>query len=215
MRLVNGMGLPNDTSLVEAAVTDLPAVIDDLAAAFAEDELFDWFLRDDQKRDIGRKTYFDAIVRHVAFGTARIERPAGGGAVAIWMPQGANAAASVSRDLQMLSAKLRATGHGRAQRLFALESTLNAQRPTHVAHADLWFLGVRPERRGQGLGSALLKAGLDRLDRQNQAVHLQIANAAHLEFFQRHGFSVTNQVTVRPASPPIWGMWRDVRKALF
>ncbi len=71
---------------VEAGEADLDAVADDLAAAFTDDAMFDWFLRTDARRAAARQRFFRYLVRRVAFGVGRIERPAVGGAAAIWMP---------------------------------------------------------------------------------------------------------------------------------
>ena len=50
---------------VLAGARDLAAVIGDLSAAFADDVMFDWFLRADARRDRGRRAFFNGMVSAV------------------------------------------------------------------------------------------------------------------------------------------------------
>ena len=195
-----------------ATAADLPSVIDDLAAAFAGDVMFDWFLRDDARRDAGRRGFFNALVRHVAFGTARIERPAGGGAAAIWMPPEATGPISLWKEIQVAPAILFATGLARVPRILALQAAIEAHHPTHRAHAYLWFLGVRPEAQGRGMGSRLLRSANRRLDAEGMPAHLETQTERNIALYRRHGFEVTAEYRARRDSPPMWGMWREPRE---
>src|SRR6516164_6497569 len=71
---------------VQATAADLAEVVQTLSDAFARDPHMDWFMRADAGRDAARLAFFDMLVRRLGFPTARIDRPASGGAAAIWMP---------------------------------------------------------------------------------------------------------------------------------
>ena len=200
---------------IEARVADLSSVVDDLDAAFAGDVMFDWFLRDDARRDAGRRGFFDALIRHVAFGTARIERPASGGAAAVWMPPEATGPISLLNELRVAPAILHATGLARVPRILALQSAIDAHHPKSRPYAYLWFLGVRPEAQGMGVGSRLLRVAARRLDAAGLPAYLETQTRRNVALYRRHGFEVTAEFHARADSPPLWGMWREPQLNLF
>jgi ribosomal protein S18 acetylase RimI-like enzyme len=202
--------LPREAeSPVEAGAADLPGVIGDLDAAFADDVMFDWFLRDDHRRDTGRRGFFNALIRHVAFGTARIERPASGGAAAVWMPPEATGPISLLKEVRVAPAILGATGLARVPRILALQSAIDAHHPKNRPYAYLWFLGVRPEAQGMGVGSRLLRVATRRLDASGLPAYLETQTRRNVALYRRHGFEVTAEFHPRADSPPMWGMWRE------
>jgi ribosomal protein S18 acetylase RimI-like enzyme len=200
---------------VEATAADMPAVVDDLAAAFAGDVLFDWLLRDDKRRDRARRVFFDALVRRVGLGTACIERPVDGGGAAIWLPPEATDPISLFRQIQLAPAMLYATGGRRMARLLALQSAIDAQRPMHRPYAYLWFIGVRPELQGRGIGSRMLDSAHARLDNLGLPAFLETQTERNVTHFRNHGYEVTAQFLARPDAPPMWGLWREPQKTLF
>ena len=200
---------------MEAGAADLSDVIDDLDAAFADDVMFDWFLRDDSRRDEGRRGFFDALIRHVAFGPARIDRPASGGASAVWMPPEATGPISLLTEMRLAPAILRATGLSRAMRILALQSGIEQHHPKNRPYAYLWFLGVRPQAQGMGVGSRLLRSATRRLDTMGLGAYLETQTRRNVALYRRHGFEVTAEFHVRADAPPMWGMWREPQPNLF
>jgi hypothetical protein len=87
--------------------------------------MFDWMLRADSRRDRAQLAFFDFIVRHVAFGAGRIERPATGGAAAIWMPFESLKPTPLLTELRALPVLLGATGLARFSRLTAVRETMD------------------------------------------------------------------------------------------
>jgi ribosomal protein S18 acetylase RimI-like enzyme len=77
-------------------------------------------------------------------------------------------------------------------------------------HRFLWFLGVTPQRQGQGLGSSLLASTLERCDREGVAAYLDATSEHNRRLYERHGFTVVAERSV-DGSPPLWAMWRDPR----
>ena len=194
---------------VEATAGDLPGVAADLAAAFAGDVMFDWFLRDDARRDEARVRFFRLLVSRMAFGTGRIERPATGGAAALWMPFESVGPTPLMTELRALPTLLFTTGLGRLSRLSALRADMDRHHPVDRPHAYLWFLGVTPEAQGRGVGSRLLKVATDRLDAAGQAAYLETQTERNISLYSRHGFRVISEHKPRPDAPPLWSMWRD------
>ncbi len=80
-------------------------------------------------------------------------------------------------------------------------------------HAYLWFLGVRPEAQGRGLGSRLLSVGTRRLDAAGEPAYLETQTERNLGLYRRHGFEVISEHKARPDAPILWSMWREPQGA--
>jgi ribosomal protein S18 acetylase RimI-like enzyme len=194
---------------VEAKEADLAGVAADLSAAFANDPLFDWFLRADSRRDEARDKLFAFIVRRLAWGAGRIERPASGGAAAVWMPFEFVGPTGLLDELRTVPVMLQATGLSRFLRLAAMRSDMDRHNPMKRRHAYLWFLGVRPEAQGHGVGSRLLKVATDRLDAAAEPAYLETQTERNVGLYRRHGFDVISEHRARRDAPMMWSMWRE------
>lgn len=192
-----------------AGAQDLDGVAADLAAAFTDDAMFDWFLRTDSKRVAARLKFFQFIVRNMAFGAGRIERPATGGAAAIWMPYEWLGPQPLSAEIRALPTLLRATGLSRFGRLAAMREDMDKHHPMERKHAYLWFLGVAPEAQGHGVGSRLLKVGTDRCDAAGLPAYLETQTERNVALYRRHGFEVISEHRCRADAPLMWSMWRE------
>jgi ribosomal protein S18 acetylase RimI-like enzyme len=82
------------------------------------------------------------------------------------------------------------------------------QRHPRSRHLYLAVLGVDPASQGQGLGSALIRPGLELCDREGLPAYLETGKERNLAFYGRHGFRVTGELQL-PKGPPVWFMWRD------
>ncbi len=194
---------------VTAGPADIDAVADDLNEAFRTDPQFCWFLRDDTRREAARLRFMKMLLKEIALPTGEVTRPASGGAVSIWIPSEALGPNSLLQELRVFPTILGATGFGRIGRLAAMRRIMDDLHPMEQPHAYLWFLGVRPEAQGLGVGSRMLKAGLAKVDAQGLPAYLESSNAANVPLYRRYGFEVTQEFRARPDAPPAWAMWRE------
>ena len=70
-----------------------------------------------------------------------------------------------------------------------------------------WYvaaIGVDPARQGSGLGSKLMRAGMERADRENTATYLETETEANIGFYERLGFEVIEEVVAVGLGLPIW-----------
>ncbi|MGH6985362.1 MAG: GNAT family N-acetyltransferase [Caulobacteraceae bacterium] len=192
-----------------ATERDLEGVAADLSAAFSDDVLLDWFLRTDGRRAAARLSFFRYLVRNVGFRVGRIERPAGGGAAAIWMPFEFVGPMPLLQELRLVPMLLGATGWKRFSRLSALREDMDRHHPSDRRHAYLWFLGVTPEAQGHGVGSRLLAHATARLDAEGEAAYLETQTERNVGLYRRHGFTVISEHRARADAPMMWSMWRD------
>jgi len=193
----------------QAGPADLAAVAADLADAFTDDVAFDWFLRADERRAEARLRFFRMIVSMGAAQGGRIERPASGGAAAIWMPFEALGPLPLTVELRAFPTLLHATGLSRFGRLLAMRADMDKHHPMERPHAYLWFLGVTHAAQGHGVGSRLLKVATDRLDAEGRPAYLETQTERNLALYRRHGFEVVSEHRPRADAPMLWSMWRE------
>ena len=75
-----------------------------------------------------------------------------------------------------------------------------------------WYLGllaVEPAAQGRGVGSALVRTGLERADRDGVPTFLETGTQPNVAFYERLGFGVTDEILL-PGGPTHWGMTRPV-----
>ena len=188
---------------------DLDEVVQTLTDAFAVDPHLDWFMRVDAKRDAARRAFFHMLIDQEGLPKGRIDRPAGGGAAAVWMPFDWLGPMPLWSELQGLPAMLRATGLARFGRLMAIRTDMDRHHPMERPHAYLWFLGVAPAAQGHGVGSALLRAAAARLDAAGTPAYLETGTTRNVALYERHGFKVLSEHRARADAPPMWSMWRE------
>lgn len=95
-------------------------------------------------------------------------------------------------------------------RTFELFELFDAHHPQDP-HYYLQFIGVRPACQGIGIGSALLRAVLDRCDLEGAAAYLEADERSKL-LYLKHGFEPIAELRL-PEGPSIWPMWRAPRRA--
>jgi GNAT superfamily N-acetyltransferase len=77
----------------------------------------------------------------------------------------------------------------------------------------LWYLpltGVDPPAQGRGLGSSLLRHGLEAPDREGLPAYLEATSPRSRDLYARHGFEAIG-VVQQGGSPPMWPMPRQPR----
>jgi GNAT superfamily N-acetyltransferase len=180
-----------------ATRADRDSVVRVLATAFDDDPVTRWMVPH------GRSLapLFRAHVRtgspaqqHVDLALADGE-PVG---VALWHVPGYR----LSTWRQLASVPRYALALGRhLSRGAALESTMHRARPRD----EFWYLaGVGAVRRGEGVGSALLR---HRLDQSSGPAYLESSKRENIPLYERFGFELREPLRL-PDGPELWPMWR-------
>ena len=187
---------------------DRRLAIDALVRAFLDDPVLRWCFPDDRRR--GRQ--FDGLFQflwaglwsrhHLAYTTDQVS------GVAVWLPPD-QWRVGPSEQLRLLPRYLSDVGLRDFARVLRGFNLLESRHP-HQAHFYLHFVGVMPERQGQGIGTTLLEPMLMRCDREGTPAYLEATTARNRLFYQRNGFRVLDEV-LYPKGPPTWLMWRDPR----
>ena len=188
-----------------SANADLTAIGTVLAAAFHDDPVVSWIMPGDERRRADLPMLMRLFAsRFQPHGENQINETGTGAAV--WAPPGA--VFTPDDDQRFETALTAAAGDaiGRAGELMAVMDECHPHDPHHY----LMLLGVVPDRQGTGIGSALLRAVLDRADRAGEAAYLEATTPRNRALYERHGFEVTRELRCADC-PPLWAMWRDPR----
>jgi ribosomal protein S18 acetylase RimI-like enzyme len=193
------------TEIRQAAIADVDAVAGVLAQAFFADPVFRWCLPDDTRRAEVLQPFF-AIVTSALLPYDDVQLTPSG-AVALWVPAGRPPVPE--SEAQRFAAGLGELMGADGERTFAIVELLEANHPEESCRY-LWFLAVRPDAQGLGVGSALLSSTLAECDRDGTPAYLEATSPDNRRLYERHGFVVMNEISVA-GSPPIWPMWRAAR----
>lgn len=189
--------------------SDVALAAADLSAAFVTDPHVSWFVRGDARCDSARLKFFQFILTQMALPDGEVTRPAAGGGAAVWIPSETLVPQTLIEELRVLPLLLATTGLGRFGRLLALRAALDKHHPMHRPHTYLWFIGVTPQAQGLGIGSRLLKAGLDQLDAAGRPAYLETSTQRNVSLYRRHGFEIVADYKPTPDGPQTYGMWRE------
>jgi GNAT superfamily N-acetyltransferase len=99
----------------------------------------------------------------------------------------------------------------RAHAVVELLRRFGASHPQHEPHYYLSLLGVADRHRGRGLGIALLRENLARIDAEGAAAYLESSNPDNDKRYQALGFQPIVSFTAPEDGPTVTGMWRDPR----
>ncbi len=117
---------------------------------------------------------------------------------AFWDPPGFKV--SPVRQLAAIPFYWRALG-SHLGRGATVESQMHGARP----HEEFWYLaGVGAVRRGEGIGSALLR---HRLDAVTAPAYLESSKRENIALYERFGFELREPISL-PDGPDLWPMWR-------
>jgi GNAT superfamily N-acetyltransferase len=203
------MTIPAAAALTARKVAphETAAVARTLAAAFLDDPVTEFFLPDPATRAAKlyrgvRSIWLDGIgLRHDE--TYTVDGVAG---AAVWIPPG-KAHAGAVEQVSLLWRQLRVSARDivRGVRGTAVMDAAHPIRP----HWFLPWIGTRPERQGEGVGSALISVMTDRCDATRTPAYLQATSARSVSLYERHGFRLTGEIRFPLDGPVIYGMWRD------
>jgi GNAT superfamily N-acetyltransferase len=191
---------------VRHAVHDeLPAVAAVLSRAFFTDRIYCWMVPDDAQRrrsaDVFYARFVDACWAH-----NEVQIAGTGIGAALWIPPGMplvsdEDAEAFSRGLFESAGD--AASSARMERVMTVVDQYHPAEPCWY----LAFMGVDPAAQGQGIGSAMLTAVLERADRDGVPAYLEASCPENQRLYERHGFVTMGELNVSDC-PAIYPMWR-------
>ncbi len=181
-------------------------VLDLLAAAFQDDPVVAWLFPDPVERRRLQPAYYAGLL---AQPTAEAYLTTAGDGVAVWLELSAGQVPFGDPPGGDAGPDPLAVFGPHAERLRHLGGLL-AERHSHAEqHLYLACIGVRPDRRGSGLGSALLRHRLAQPDAENLPAYLEASSARSRDLYLQHGFEDLGTPVQLPDGPLLWPMWRS------
>jgi GNAT superfamily N-acetyltransferase len=177
-----------------------------LASAFEDDPPIRWVLKDDARRRSMLERSFRLYLRRLWFKQGECYTTASGVGAIVWELPG-QWKVGILDQLRLLPFMARINGRLLPRIVRAL-AVVESDHPAEP-HYYLPLVGVEPEWRGRGLGTALMRPILDRCDAEKVPAYLEATTPRNRALYERHGFAVTEEFALGPGSPPLWRMWRN------
>ncbi|WP_432829338.1 GNAT family N-acetyltransferase [Dactylosporangium sp. CA-092794] len=190
------------TRIRQARPLDLDDVTDTLATAFLGGDLAGWLIPDRNTRQTVYADYFRMWAEHF-LQHGQVDATDDADAVALWWPAGNHLDLDIP-DYETRLSKITGEAYGR---FVALDMAMHMHHPHGQPHHYLAFVAVQPDRQWQGLGSALLRHRLERLDAEGTPAYLEATGPRSKALYHRHGFRLLYPVDI-PGGPELLPMWR-------
>ena len=178
-----------------------------LGRAFFADPVLRWVVPDDLRRRRLLPDLF-AVYTTTFLRFHEITVDTNGAGAALWAPPGQSPVPEEMAD--EFGRRIEEVLGADTQRVLEVVALLDQQRPPGL-HCYLQLLGVDPEWRGVGIGSALVTAVLDRCAREGLPACLEATSPRNRRLYERLGFRAHGELA--PAGgPPLWPMRWDHRR---
>lgn len=196
-----------------ATVADVPEATAVLTRAFLDKSPFDWMEPDPVRRARVMPVMFNTALRWMYPSERGLEVFASGDRVlgiAAWAEPG-RWKAPLWVSLRALPGMIRALGglyHLAAygKRGQAVEAALHGAHPA-APHWYLAILGADPDAQGKGVGTALMRSGLARVDREGLPAYLECLEPL-VTYYSRFGFQPTGRIAMPEGALDQIPMWR-------
>jgi GNAT superfamily N-acetyltransferase len=187
-----------------ATEDDVDGVTATLTAAFAADPIWSWAFPGGEGLEAWWRFFVVSALRYPGV------RIAGDyAAVSIWIPPGGvELTAAEEEEIEPMLLDLIGP---RAPEVIELLERFEASHPVERPHYYLSMLGTHPDRRGEGIGMALLSDGLELIDAEGMPAYLESSNAANDPRYERLGFSRIGSFTRPDERVSVSTMWREPR----
>jgi GNAT superfamily N-acetyltransferase len=202
---------PSSPDLAQLAADERDLAAEVLAAAFRDNPLNRAVIGDSADRRLRSNRFGSRAALEVAIGPAhcRVAREAG----AIRAVLVAEAPGARPLPLPTLATQLRCL-YGQGWRVARRWNRVHFELQQHHPAQPHWYLdllGTAPDAQGRGLGSALLRELLERVDVEGASSYLETDRSANLPFYERAGYAVLGEERVLGVR--VWRMWRPAARA--
>lgn len=170
-----------------------------LGRAFFDTTQWSAVIPDDRIRLSKLQQMFVGTLKTTAVAGGVSERTAGFEAIAVWMPPGRSFGFWSLVRSGFASARFAVTPpflnlRKMTNMLLQFEREHNRRMPD--PHWYLMALGVDPEWQGQGLGSVLVRHGVERAGAEDMSVYLETETGPNVPFYGKLGFELIDEIVV-------------------
>lgn len=200
---VGSVGSAAGERVRRASTGEAPELATALAQAFFDDPVFRWGVPDDDRRARMLPPFFALFTETLLIYEVYTDEDLSG--AALWVPPGEKA--TPDEVAEEFGTRLEEIAGVDAERLFEISKLIEEHHPPG-AYYFLQFVGVKSERQGRGIGSALMRPILERCDREHAWAYLDATSERNKRLYERHGFEAEGEYAPE-GGPPLFPMWRE------
>jgi GNAT superfamily N-acetyltransferase len=202
----NRGGRPTTLPVAPAAAGEATEVAAVIAEAFLHDPTWSWAFPDPAAR---RRWWQVCTVGALRY--PWVIRSGGFETVSVWIPPDGTEFSPAQEE--QLPDLLRELVGARTAEVTELLNRFAEAHPRHTPHYYLSLLATADAHRGRGLGIALLRENLARIDLEGLPAYLESSNPANNPRYQALGFVPVTSFRAPGDGPVVTGMWRDSQGA--
>jgi GNAT superfamily N-acetyltransferase len=191
--------------VVRAGEADIDTLAQVIAEAFFPLAVCRWLIPDGTDRRAAFPAYFRLYLEH-AIEDGIVETTPSRDAAALWIPGDGPTEPPGSYKEQLAAI----TGP-HLDRFLAFDQQLDNHHPAGVFHEHLAILAVRPDRQGQGTGTALLDARHAVLEDQGIPAYLEASDERTRRLYLAHGYADRGGPIDLAGKVRMYPMWRQPR----
>ncbi len=196
---------PGPVQVRSASVAEVPALAGVLARAFARDPMVVWPMVTDQHLAMRIRTMFEVVDSVFAPEGWMYAAGDGLGAMTLFPPDSGARQAEAEAAVATRIAALCPDGGERYERMWSwIEACHSRER-----HWLLDQLAVEPAAHGRGIGGAMLRFAISRVQEDESPLLLETGVAGNVALYERFGLRVTLEEDAPGGGPRIWFMRRD------
>jgi len=196
----------------EAEDHDRGQAIETLTLAFGADPMLRYLAPADETYERVAPTFFGCLFDLRAHGGGEVRVTDDVSAVSLWNPPGGNRHGADHVEAVWAEQVLARLDAAELERMEVFGETLSSIHPEEP-HWYLGVVGVRPDRQGEGLGGAVIRAVLCDPLAEGDPAYLVTALERNLAIYRRLGFELLAESDI-PGGPHLWGMWRESGQGL-
>jgi GNAT superfamily N-acetyltransferase len=185
-----------------ATASDLEGLTDTLTAAFATDPLWSWAFPDPQDLAVWWRFFIGSALRY-----PWVWITGDYAAASVWIPP--DGSELTVQEEERAEPLIRDLIGPRCDDVMELLDRFEASHPRKEPHYYLSLLGTHPDRRGEGLGMALLADNLEQIDAEGVPAFLESSNPANNARYERLGFRQVGEFSTPDGTRRVATMWRE------
>ena len=179
-----------------------------LAESFMDDPSFKFTYGENVKKIQALDAFFELFVNDAMQRGEIVIAPEDQG-VCIWYPESVEI---FNKQFEKILVDVASTvyhfaGEESGKRFEHLIHTMGEKEPER-SHCEVFFIGLKPEARGKGIGKNLIKPVLDYADSKQGGCYLVSSSSRNISFYERQGFEKYCPIKISD-SYSMTGMWRD------
>jgi GNAT superfamily N-acetyltransferase len=185
-----------------ATASDLEGLTDTLAAAFVTDPLWSWAFPDPEDLAVWWRFYIGSALRY-----PWVWISGDYAAASVWIPP--DGTELTVQEEERAESLIRDLIGPRCDDVMELLDRFEVSHPREEPHYYLSLLGTHPDRRGEGLGMALLADNLEQIDAEGVPAFLESSNPANNARYERLGFRQVGDFSTPDGTRRVATMWRE------